>query len=338
MEPFEITYYSLTADHAAKAPPADRNPLIAPVARVFRPPVAEAERSLHGGGAFPCLTGAARRGKGKRIKNLAITGHFNPVNGYPTLSANPTETAISMRSDPTSETIEHTHRHLHVGFAFPRPVLSSAVLNGGRVSADHILNLRVVKNRDGTRGPFEPSTVTLERYGREKGWKGTLVGMMTAADAESFRRVERQAQGVSVTALVTAGISNARRAGERAECRDMSMAAPESGTINIILLTDARLTEAAMVEAVLMVTEAKTAALQNLGVTNPVSGAQATGTGTDAVAIVSGTGPVTVGYCGKHMLFGEMLATAVMDAVTASLAAKVQEAAQKRPLMPTSRT
>lgn len=229
-----------------------------------------------------------------------------------------------MEPEIIPDTVEHTADHVHVGFSAPRPVLSSAVLNGGRVTADHILNLRVVKNRSGSKGPFEPSTVTLDKYGRRMGWNGTLVGMMTAADADSFRREDRTEQGATVTALVTAGISNARRAGDRAECRDMILAVPETGTINIIMLTDARLTEAAMVEAVLTVTEAKAAALQDLGVRNPETGSPATGTGTDAVAVVGGHGPVEIGYCGKHMLFGEMLASTVIRALTSSLAGKMK--------------
>lgn len=215
--------------------------------------------------------------------------------------------------------IDHNDAYLHVGFPSPRWVLSSAVLNGGRVAADHILNLRVEKNHDGRGGPFEPSEATLAKYCRRMGWEGCAVGMMTAAAMDSFRRVRREEGGVSVTALVTAGVSNAGRAGEPAECREFPTPAPPAGTINIILLTNARMAPAAMVEAVQMVTEAKTAALQDLDVRNPRTGAPATGTGTDAVAVAAGEGPLEVVFCGKHMLFGEMIASTVMTALTASL-------------------
>jgi len=224
-----------------------------------------------------------------------------------------------MKLDADYYTIEHTAEHLHVSFPSPRPVLSSAVLNGGMAKADHILNLRVDKNRDGLQGPFEPSEVTLENYSGKMGWKGRTVGMMTAAGMESFRKVRREEQGVTVTALVTVGVSNAKRAGDPAECRDLSAATPAAGTINIIILTNALISPAAMVEAVQMVTEAKTAVLQNLKVPNPETGILATGTGTDAVAIASGPGPVRIHYCGKHMLFGEMLASTVIEAITSSL-------------------
>lgn len=225
----------------------------------------------------------------------------------------------SIDKAPPKYKIEHTQAHVHVAFPAPRTVLSSAVLNGGFTQASYIVNLKVEKNMEGTSGPFEPSHVTLSNYCLKKGWNGTVVGMMTAAKTESFRRVSRTEQGVEVVTLVTAGISNARRAGDPSECRDMSAAAPETGTINIIVITNARFTHAAMVEAVLNVTEAKCAALQDMGVTNPETGSQATGTGTDAIAIVSGFGPVEIGFCGKHMLFGEMLASTTIDALTSSL-------------------
>ncbi len=215
--------------------------------------------------------------------------------------------------------IDHKDTHLHVEFASPRWVLSSAVLNGGLARTSHIVNLKVEKNVDGRQTSFEPSEVTLVKYCREKGWQGEVVGMMTAATMDSFRQVQRIENNVEVTALVTVGISNAKRAGEPAECREMGSVHGEKGTINIIILTNAQLTHAALVEAIITVTEAKSAALQNLGIKNPVTGSQATGTGTDAVAIVNGSGPERVCYCGKHMIFGEMLAATVIEAITASL-------------------
>ena len=224
-----------------------------------------------------------------------------------------------MKNQANHYVVSHEDTHLHVEFAFPRWVLSSAVLNGGLVRASHIVNLKVEKNVDGRLTSFEPSEATLATYCRERGWQGEVVGMMTAATMDSFRRVQRIENNVEVTALVTVGISNAKRAGEPAECREMESLNGVEGTINIIILTNAQLTHAALVESIITVTEAKSAALQNLGVKNPVTGSEATGTGTDAVAIVNGFGPERVRFCGKHMIFGEMLAATVIDAITASL-------------------
>lgn len=216
--------------------------------------------------------------------------------------------------------IESTPVHVHVEFDQPRRVLSSAIYNGGLVDATHVLNLNVEKNIDEPEKVFEPPEKTLAGYCRRHRWRGVTVGLMTAASMNSFRKARRVEQGVEVTALVTAGLSNARRAGDRAEWRCFNEPEPAVGTINMIILTTARLTDAVMVEAMLVMTEAKAAVLQELGAKSRVSDTVATGTGTDAAVVVSGWGPPQVRYCGKHVLFGEMLASATMEALRLSLA------------------
>ncbi len=150
-------------------------------------------------------------------------------------------------------------------------------------------------------------------------WTGVTVGMMTSAKMSSFRYIKRKEGAVEIAVLVTAGISNARRAGDPAEYRLFDNTEIIGGTINIIILTNATLTPAAQVEAVMVVTEAKAAVLQDLGITSPVTGKTATGTGTDAIAIVNGFGSPEIAFCGKHTLFGEMLASATMEAISSSL-------------------
>jgi adenosylcobinamide amidohydrolase len=63
--------------------------------------------------------------------------------------------------------------------------------------------------------------------------------------------------------------------------------------------------------------------MRKLGVKSPVSRTIATGTGTDAIAVANGFGPETIRYCGKHVLFGEMLASAVIETITDSLRDRV---------------
>ncbi len=211
--------------------------------------------------------------------------------------------------------LNHSQHHIHVEFSVPHQVMSSAVLNGGLVRADHIVNLQVPKRLACPASPQE----TLSKYCEDASWNGITVGMMTAASMDSFRMTKESAQDIDIVVLVTSGLSNPRRVGDRAEHRIMAAQSEEIGTINIVVMTSAILTEAAMVEALLIVTEAKSAALQEAGVMSPVSNKMATGTGTDSVAIVSGHGPETVCYCGKHVLFGEMLGRMVTDTVAASV-------------------
>ena len=211
--------------------------------------------------------------------------------------------------------LDHTQNHIHVGFSVPHRVISSAVLNGGIVQADHIVNLQVPKCLTAPELP----QLTLSKYCDDADWKGITVGLMTAASMDSFRMTKETIQGIDIVVLVTSGLSNARCAGDRAEHRIMAAQAEKIGTINIIVITSAILTEAAMVESLLIVTEAKSAALQEAGIRSPVSNKIATGTGTDSVAVASGHGPATVHYCGKHVLFGEILGRMVINTVSLSI-------------------
>ena len=211
--------------------------------------------------------------------------------------------------------LEHSQKHVHVAFNTPHRMVSSAVYHGGMVEADHIVNIKVPKHASATESP----SVTIQNYCHDCGWHGTAVGMMTAASMNSFRMIKKSAQGIDILVLVTSGLANARRAGDLAEYRQMTSSIKAAGTINLVVITTARLTEAAFIEALLITTEAKCAALQDAGVMSPVSNKVATGTGTDSVVVVSGHGPDEVQYCGKHVLFGELLGKAVIEAVSASI-------------------
>lgn len=214
--------------------------------------------------------------------------------------------------------IELTNDFVHVEFCQPTKILSSAILNGGIQLADHFLNTKVDANFLGEKSGFEEPHVSLQNLTNSQKWKGKCVGMMTAALMSSYRKIRIEEQGVWIEVLVTSGVSNARRAGDKADYQFMNETCEKVGTINILMLTNASLTEASMVECVMMIAEAKSACLADLKVTSPVSGLMATGTGTDSTAVACGTGP-QVQYCGKHVLFGELLAKATHQAISESL-------------------
>ena len=215
--------------------------------------------------------------------------------------------------------VEQTPDHLHVQFDSPCQVISSAVLGGGFAEADHILNLKVEKHPAVQNTAIKPPDATLRGYCSEHGWDGSLVGMMTAASMDSFRMAKEVQQGIDIIVLVTTGISNARRAGDVAEYRNVLPVVSDVGTINIICLTSAGMMPAAMIEAVMTVTEARAAALQNLGIKSPISNQTATGTGTDCIAVAADPQAEKIQYCGKHVVFGEILARLVIEAVSSSI-------------------
>jgi len=170
----------------------------------------------------------------------------------------------------------------------------------------------------GEKTVFEAPDKTLTNFSSSQNWDGKCVGMMTAALITPFQKVRIEEQGVWIEVLLTSGVSNARRAGDTADYQLMHEKTNKVGAINILVITNANLNNASMVECIMMVAEVKAACLQDLKVLSPISNKIATGTGTDSTAIVSGNGP-SIAYCGKHVLFGEILSKAVHLALRKSL-------------------
>lgn len=224
----------------------------------------------------------------------------------------PVERALNLSDQYQIECNDH---HVVVHFACSRPMLSSAILNGGLLRADRIVNVKVPKVLDVCERP----DVSLQRYCDNLQWAGKTVGMMTAASMTSYRCYQDCVDGVEVSALVTCGLENARRIGDKADCRAMHCAPEHAGTINVMVITNAALMQAAMVESIMMITEAKAAVLQSIDYLSPVSGQVATGTGTDSIVLVSGDNGAPIQYAGKHVLFGELLGRVVMQALQDSM-------------------
>jgi len=135
--------------------------------------------------------------------------------------------------------------------------------------------------------------------------------LFTGADMDNLSIKREKFREMEVCALVTAGVkSNAVRM-SKDEGRFY-----EPGTINIILLPNMKLTPRAMTRAIISATEAKTAALQDLDVRSAYSplANQATGTGTDNIIVVQGTG-IQIDIAGGHSKIGELIAKAVYEGV-----------------------
>ena len=135
--------------------------------------------------------------------------------------------------------------------------------------------------------------------------------MFTGADMDNLSIQSREFKKMQVYGLVTAGVkSNAVRMGKD-EGRFY-----ESGTINIIIMSNMQLSKRAMTRAMITVTEAKTAALSDLDVRSTYTPRQnqATGTGTDNIIIVGGRGQ-KIDNAGGHSKMGELIAKAVYAGV-----------------------
>ncbi len=135
--------------------------------------------------------------------------------------------------------------------------------------------------------------------------------LLTGADMDNLVIKSEKFRDMEVYALVTAGVkSNALRTSVD------KGGFYEPGTINIILLSNMRLTPRAMTRAIISATEAKTAALQDLDIRSSYTPLihQATGTGTDNIIVVEGKG-TRIDNAGGHTKMGELIAKAVYEAV-----------------------
>jgi len=135
--------------------------------------------------------------------------------------------------------------------------------------------------------------------------------LFTGADMDNLAIKKERFKEMEVYALVTAGVGlNAMRMSED-EGRYY-----EPGTINIIILPNMKLSKRAMTRAIISATEAKTAVLQDLDIRSSYTPRfnQATGTGTDNILVVQGTGRL-INNAGGHSKMGELIARAVYAGV-----------------------
>ncbi|PLY11159.1 MAG: hypothetical protein C0626_00905 [Arcobacter sp.] len=189
-------------------------------------------------------------------------------------------------------------------------VLSSAVLNGGLCDVGSFLNLKVDKEIS---MPLLAPEETLSNKATELALPQPTTAMMTAASMKSLGHSIENSQGLSVECWVTSGLSNVRRVGDIADEKS------SPGTINIWLYVNQPLSDAAMAEALIMLTESKVTAVHDAGILSPISNLLASGTGTDSHAVFSPYGNRAFDYCGKHTLLGELIGRVVIKACSSSL-------------------
>lgn len=222
--------------------------------------------------------------------------------------------------------LEYGERYLLLEAPQEMDGLSSAVYGGGFGKLSRMVNIYVDRHYR-CDDPARDIADLLGQWGYPA--EGTA-GLLTAVPMRYAAVAEERGDDFAVFCCATAGASNAARAGVR---RTTFPASWTPGTINVLLAVDGRLTPAAMVNAVMTATEAKTAALGDLGVLDAEIGLAATGTTTDAVALgVSQRAdwPLLHAYAGTATDLGGTVGRLVYAAVGASLRAAAAGAGARR--------
>jgi len=175
------------------------------------------------------------------------------------------------------------------------PTISSGPLGGGIGPRRWVINATVPMSYD-----RDDPDAHLAEMAVGLGLDGPGAGLMTGVDVG--RLVETTDDGVRVWATV--GLGKPILAAAPGELHEGVVV----GTVNIIAWIPARLCDAALVNAVATVTEAKAQALTELGYA-------ATGTATDAVCLVVAADGEPMQYGGPRSRWGAPLARAVHEAV-----------------------
>ncbi len=182
-------------------------------------------------------------------------------------------------------------------FADPVMIVTSASVGGGLGIREWLLNVGVAKHY---------ARMDLAAHADEVASSLSLTGpgatFFTAADVSRVKAAVEDEVHVAATVGITSPTWAADRSG--------GFTPWTPGTINIVVQLPVRLPDAALVNMVMTVTEAKTQALMGAGVPG-------TGTASDAVAITCPTsGPQDV-FGGPRSLWGGRAALAVYAAVLA---------------------
>jgi adenosylcobinamide hydrolase len=185
----------------------------------------------------------------------------------------------------------------------PLMVLSSAIAGGGLGRARAIVNLHVDRNC-----PWEDAERRLGPFVERRRLPAPWVGLLTAAWTERAQVAAESAHGLQALIVATVGLSNPVAAGW-----SPPVTGPP-GTINTIVVVDAAVEPAALVNLALTVTEVKTLVLASAGL-RCADGTGASGTSTDAVVVAATGRGVTARFGGPISDAGWVVARAARTAL-----------------------
>jgi len=191
--------------------------------------------------------------------------------------------------------------------------VSSAVYNGGFKQARFLLNVHVPENYNQFLLHKNPEHLVLKKISELNLPPEQSVGMITAADMKNFSLVTKCADDLKVSAIVTAGCSNAETAGEPINAFLMP------GTINIMVIIHGQPTESCLLQAFTTAVEAKTAGLVDLDVRSKYSGDLATGTITDSLIVATTNTGQKVRFGGPASKLGKIVGYCTREAVKNSV-------------------
>ncbi|WP_245444962.1 adenosylcobinamide amidohydrolase [Pseudaminobacter soli (ex Li et al. 2025)] len=188
-------------------------------------------------------------------------------------------------------------------FASPQAMLSWSLTRPGFVTSRKVAWLEV-RNAD---LPLDVDPIALLETKMAEVGHEDAVHLMTSRTVRKHHFAAASFGQANASCLATVGLGNADRVGESPA---ISMPA---GTINRLAHVDRPLSTAALIEAMSIASEARTAAIMDLNWRQ--NGKPVTGTGTDCIVIAAPDGEKPEQFAGLHTDIGAAIGRAVYDVV-----------------------
>ncbi len=231
--------------------------------------------------------------------------------------------------------IHRGNKIVYAKFLTPHRTFSTCKVNGGlREDLNYLLNHQLCEPNKHYRKTLnlaisQPADYLATMCDKEDLPPAQSACLSTATNMNHAIIESKKYRDIDVIAVTTAGVeTNAARAADPASYYEIDGRFEmvdgkddvSEGTINIMVFLNQELNPGAMVSAIMVATEAKAAALQELSVNSRYSSGLATGTGTDQIGLACNLGGnIPLSNADKHSKVGELIGSTVKQTVKKTL-------------------
>lgn len=237
------------------------------------------------------------------VYKTRVSNHPHPELPKPQITLLPGVKRQSAEIFIRAEDIIISEEMVHYQSPMPLKTVSSAVVNAGSGWFRNFMNRHVDALYN-----IDNSVEEMSEFIEKMGLKTTdTVGMMTAVQTQHAIIKEYKGPFGTIVIAVTAGVGNGV---------DVSKAVARTirvGTINTWIMVNGTLSDEAFIQAMITATEAKTKALQQERVLDPLTGTIATGTSTDSCLVAATQQGEYLPYAGPITEVGKLIGTGVFE-------------------------
>lgn len=244
------------------------------------------------------------------IYNTKLSRQEHPKKPNPLIALVPNDEAEPKKIDEIK--LQSSSETMVFSSPFPLKTMSSAMIGGGYRWASTFINRQVDKNYncDDPNSEYEAYMRTNQMNPNE------TIGMMTAARLEDAGLISIESDGIKMFAAATVGTANAVDAAQSWQRQDEPA---KIGTINLWIFIEGELTDEAFVQAMMTATEAKSAALRDYEIKDPITDTIATGTSTDSLCVAATQTGEKMRYAGTITPVGKAIGKAIYKAVGSAI-------------------